>query len=244
MTKTSTNPRAIDGLRDEIDRLDQELLALMERRLDLAAAIAGAKAADTADGPGDGTENELLLRPAREAQVIARLSDMTRRIPGESIAAIWRELMAVNLQTQRKIEIALSATRHPARIQLMARARFGTVLPITQTTSPQAALAKARAGDAIALVEIDDSGWWTQLAEDPELTIIDGLLGEGGRGSALAIGRLSEARLSEERRFAVLADRELAARLGRGEVVCPLAHSGEWYLCAIERVVPLARRAA
>ena len=26
-----------------------------------------------------------------------------------------------------------------------------------------------------------------ELAEDPELTIIDGLLGEGGRGSALAI---------------------------------------------------------
>lgn len=244
MTIANSNPRAIDDLRDEIDLLDQELLALMERRLDLAAAIAGAKAVDSAEAPADGTERELLLRPAREAQVIARLSDMTRRIPGASIAAIWRELMAVNLQTQRGIEIALSATRHPARIELMARARFGTVLPITHTTSTQAALAKARAGEAIALVEIGDTGWWTQLVDDPELTIIDGLLGEGGRGSALAIGRLSAQRLPEERRFAVLAQRELAARLGRGEVVCPLAASGEWYLCAIERVVPLARRAA
>ena len=47
MTTANTNARAIDALREEIDTLDQELLALMEKRLDLAAAIAAAKA------PGD-----------------------------------------------------------------------------------------------------------------------------------------------------------------------------------------------
>ena len=44
MTTANTNARAIDALREEIDTLDQELLALMEKRLDLAAAIGSSKA--------------------------------------------------------------------------------------------------------------------------------------------------------------------------------------------------------
>ena len=240
MTTANTNARAIDALREEIDTLDQELLALMEKRLDLAAAIAAAKSDDmkTEDA------NELLLRPAREASVIDRLGTLTRRIPDVSIAAIWRELMAINLQAQRPIEIALNASRHPARMHLMARARFGTIIPIREMASPEAALEKARTGNAIALIEIGEGDWWAGLRDDSELAIIDGLLGEGGRGSALAVGRLSRDRLGEDRSFAVLEQAELAARLGRGEAVCPIAVSGSLNLCVIERVAPLSRAAA
>ena len=237
MPNTPANMRSIDTLREEIDALDEELLALIEKRLDLAASIASAKSADQ-------DEDELLLRPAREASVIARLDAMTRRIPQVSLAAIWRELMAINLQAQRPIEIALHATGHPERMQLMARARFGTIIPVRKSASPQAALERARTGKAIAMIEIGEGDWWTALADDPELVIIDGLLGEGGRGSALAVGRLSRDRLCEDRSYAVLEQSELAARLGRGEAVCPIAVSGEMHLCAIERVTPLARRAA
>ena len=237
MPNTPANMRSIDTLREEIDALDEELLALIEKRLDLAASIASAKSADQ-------DEDELLLRPAREASVIARLDAMTRRIPQVSLAAIWRELMAINLQAQRPIEIALHATGHPERMQLMARARFGTIIPVRKSASPQAALDRARTGKAIAMIEIGEGDWWTALADDPELVIIDGLLGEGGRGSALAVGRLSRDRLCEDRSYAVLEQSELAARLGRGEAVCPIAVSGEMHLCAIERVAPLARRAA
>ena len=221
MTTANTNARAIDALREEIDTLDQELLALMEKRLDLAAAIAAAKSDDSKTEDA----NELLLRPAREASVIDRLGTLTRRIPDVSIAAIWRELMAINLQAQRPIEIALNASRHPARMHLMARARFGTIIPIREMASPEAALEKARTGNAIALIEIGEGDWWAGLRDDSELAIIDGLLGE-------------------DRSFAVLEQAELATRLGRGEAVCPIAVSGSLNLCVIERVAPLSRAAA
>ena len=240
MSANAANHRTIDTLRQEIDTLDEELLALIEKRLDLAASIASAKSEDVTDEDSD----ELLLRPAREASIIARLDAMTRRIPEVSLTAIWRELMAINLQAQRPIEIALHATRHPERMQLMARARFGTIIPVRKSASPEAALERARTGKAIAMIEIGDGDWWTALAGDPELTIIDGLLGEGGRGSSLAVGRLSRDRLCKDRSYAVLEQSELAARLGRGEAVCPIAVSGDLHLCAIERGVPLARRAA
>ena len=101
-----------------------------------------------------------------------------------------------------------------------------------------------RARCAIALIEIGEGDWWTRLGDDPDLNIIDGLLGEGGRGSALAVGRLSPDRLGEDRSFAVLEQAELANRLGRGEAVLPIAVSGNLNLCVIERVTPLSRAAA
>ena len=200
MSANAANHRTIDTLRQEIDTLDEELLALIEKRLDLAASIASAKSEDVTDEDSD----ELLLRPAREASIIARLDAMTRRIPEVSLTAIWRELMAINLQAQRPIEIALNASRHPARMHLMARARFGTIIPIREMASPEAALEKARTGKGIALIEIGEGDWWAGLRDHPELSIIDGLLGEGGRGSALAVGRLSPDRLGEDRSFAVV----------------------------------------
>ena len=42
MSANAANHRTIDTLRQEIDTLDEELLALIEKRLDLAASIASA----------------------------------------------------------------------------------------------------------------------------------------------------------------------------------------------------------
>ena len=72
MSANAANHRTIDTLRQEIDTLDEELLALIEKRLDLAASIASAKSEDVTDEDSD----ELLLRPAREASIIARLDAM------------------------------------------------------------------------------------------------------------------------------------------------------------------------
>mgnify|MGYP001976675467 CR=1 FL=1 len=74
---------------------------------------------------------ELLLRPAREASVIARLGAMTRRIPKDSITAIWRELMAINLQAHREVRCVQQLTAYvlkqcadeSARAQLRVRMR-------------------------------------------------------------------------------------------------------------------------
>ena len=86
MTTANTNARAIDALREEIDTLDQELLALMEKRLDLAAAIAAAKSDDSKTEDA----NELLLRPAREASVIDRLGTLTLSVTwGQLKRKLW-----------------------------------------------------------------------------------------------------------------------------------------------------------
>ena len=78
-------PRTLAQLRVEIDAVDRELLALLNRRAGLAHQVGEVKAA----------EGSPVYRPDREAQVILGLQGAN---PGplkpENIAHIWREVMS------------------------------------------------------------------------------------------------------------------------------------------------------
>jgi len=73
------------SLRDQIDRLDRDLLALLNRRASLAQAVGELKK----------KEGSVVFRPEREAQVISGMKDAN---PGpldtDSVAPIWREIMS------------------------------------------------------------------------------------------------------------------------------------------------------
>lgn len=75
----------LEALRAQIDALDAELLALLNRRAGVALAVGELKA----------REGSVVFRPEREAQVIDRLKAMNPGpIATESIAPIWREVMS------------------------------------------------------------------------------------------------------------------------------------------------------
>lgn len=83
-TSSAPNP-ALLALRDQIDAVDRELLALLNRRAGLALSVGEVKKA----------EGSVAFRPEREAQVI----DSLKRENGgpllrDSVAPIWREIMS------------------------------------------------------------------------------------------------------------------------------------------------------
>lgn len=234
MSMTPATP-AMGELRAEIDRIDAAILDLMERRVSLARSIAAAK-------PRTGA---LLLRPAREEQVVACLSARARRVPHDSIAAIWRELMGLTLQAQRPTPLVIHAPRHPGGVAGRASARFGATAPLVHADTPAEALDKARRLHAVAVIELDRrDGWWRTLADDPDFAVIDELRAPGGRGSALAVGRIAREHLAAERSWLVIEEADLATRLRRGEAVCPLAASGTLRLCIVEAMPALTLTAA
>lgn len=76
---------ALLALRDQIDTLDRELLAMLNRRAGLAQAVGELKK----------KEGSVVFRPEREAQVIDGLKrDNRGPLRGESVAPIWREIMS------------------------------------------------------------------------------------------------------------------------------------------------------
>jgi chorismate mutase / prephenate dehydratase len=75
----------LESLRGRIDALDRELLGLLNRRAEVAAAIGALKRA----------EGSPAFRPEREAAVIDALkAGNAGPLPHDSVAPIWREIMS------------------------------------------------------------------------------------------------------------------------------------------------------
>jgi chorismate mutase/prephenate dehydratase len=78
-------PRDLAQLRTEIDAVDRELLALLNRRAGLANEVGELKRA----------EGSPVFRPEREAQVINGLQERNEGpLKSENVATIWREIMS------------------------------------------------------------------------------------------------------------------------------------------------------
>ncbi|MEO6410761.1 MAG: prephenate dehydratase [Burkholderiaceae bacterium] len=79
------DPAALLGLREQIDRVDRELLALLNRRAGLALQVGEVKK----------REGTVAFRPEREAQVIAGLkAGNPGPLLSDNVAPIWREIMS------------------------------------------------------------------------------------------------------------------------------------------------------
>ena len=81
-------------LRDEIDRIDEEVLARLNARARLAHRIGEIKHGN-------------IYRPEREAQVLRRLTDQNPGpLPGEAVSRIFREIMSACLALEQPLRIA------------------------------------------------------------------------------------------------------------------------------------------
>jgi chorismate mutase/prephenate dehydratase len=93
---TPPPPADLDSLRAQIDAIDRELLALLNRRAGVASSIGELKRA----------EGSPAFRPEREAAVIDALKTAnTGPLPTASVAPIWREIMSAcrSLETPTRV---------------------------------------------------------------------------------------------------------------------------------------------
>ena len=129
-------------LRQRLDPIDDQILALLKQRLEISAAIAASKSAE----PG------LKFRPRRQAEVLARLQRQAGEAPPAMIDDVWREIMAHCLQAQAPMALLLPPSQGRDRLEAAARKRFGGAAPLVRVNDLAAALEGARAGQSIALV--------------------------------------------------------------------------------------------
>ena len=83
----------LDELRREIDGIDDQLLTLLGRRIEIGRAVARSKAPN--GGP--------FLRPGREAAILRRLSAAApAAIAPAVISRIWRQILVASLAQHRR----------------------------------------------------------------------------------------------------------------------------------------------
>jgi len=166
------DPRpSLSAVRARIDAVDASLLALVDERAELAAAVAAAKAADSAGPQGFG------LRPAREAQVLRRLLAQPRKAAHvATVVRIWRELMAESLVLQGPFQITAWGGEALARAVELARLRFGVAAPLSYARTPEEAIAAARALGGVGVLTLNrDAPWWGRLLAEPKVRVFAAL---------------------------------------------------------------------
>ena len=147
----------LNDLRATINRLDDEILALVRRRMTLAGDIIEAK------------QGHAAYRPGREAAVIERLAAAAPDLPRQLVANVWRQLMTASTALQdNSLEVAV---HHQA--MAVAGWHFGGLVTIRECADLDAVRLRLDAGVGLALVpescEAEVAGW---LLTDTEFHLI------------------------------------------------------------------------
>jgi chorismate mutase len=154
---------SLDALRRQIDAIDNELRDAIVRRMALIDQIAKAKRLDPA-------EKQSAMRPAREAQILARLAEgLPPHVPPFLLARVWAEIINTATAQQASHAVAVCAPERSVGYWDLARNHFGSATPMTLHRSPVLVLRAINDNPAIAgVMPLADEGeaepWWPELA--------------------------------------------------------------------------------
>lgn len=153
---------ALEAVRAEIDRIDDDLLRLVGERLRVADQLAQLK-------PSDG----LPLRPAREVQLLRRLlAAAEEKIDADLVVEIWRSLIAANVRRQKPVDVVVGGAtgQDPLRLFDLARRHFGARARVQRAEDIRAAINRTAAAENMVAVvpwpgKTGAGMWWHILTE-------------------------------------------------------------------------------
>ncbi|MCK6441210.1 MAG: chorismate mutase [Elstera cyanobacteriorum] len=203
-TPTDAAPQRLAALREEIDRLDNQIHDLLMRRAEIVAEVGSAKRG----------ANPTFLRPAREAEILRRLVARHQgSLPFGTVARIWREIVGGMTMIQGKFGIAVYLPEGDGTYWDLARDQFGVLPSVTVHLSAGSVLRAVSDDPAMLGVlpwpqEGDSDPWWqyVQQADDHTPRIVARLPAYGAANgpSALVIARAPLEASGEDRSFLVV----------------------------------------
>ncbi|HEX2581457.1 MAG TPA: chorismate mutase [Dongiaceae bacterium] len=149
----------IQTLRRDIDAADRQILALVNRRMELALEIGRRK---------KGTVQQIahFYRPAREMAIIRELDGINQGpLPRLALVRLWRQIIAAGLQLQCPFRITYVTGKGLGEL---AENHFGATTPLIAHRSEMQALNALTSGAAeLALLPIPGpelkQAWWPSL---------------------------------------------------------------------------------
>lgn len=204
---------SLDALRRQIDAIDDELRDALVRRMALIGQVAHAKRV---------SDNQLqsAMRPAREAQILARLTaDLPGNVPPFLLARVWAEMINTATAQQSRHAVAVCAPERSVGYWDLARNHFGSATPMTLHRSPVLVLRAVNDNPAMCgVMPLPDEGeaepWWPELARQAasegvariiwRLPFITSPAGRFENPSAYVIARVEPAPSGDDVTIAVL----------------------------------------
>ncbi|MGE0606346.1 MAG: prephenate dehydratase [Pirellulales bacterium] len=146
--KSSSRTPSVAGLRTQIDKLDRELVQLMNQRAKLALQIGKIK-----DSAG-----QVIYSPNREEEVLARALELSKGpLPPASVRAIFRELISGSRSLETHLKTAYLGPTY-SYSHLAALSRFGQSAELIPVGSIAAVFEEVNRGHVdFGLVPIENS---------------------------------------------------------------------------------------
>jgi chorismate mutase len=215
----------LDDLRQRIDRLDRELLALVDERASIARDIALVKARE----PVSASAPVSLLRPDREAILLRKLLDLPRKaLSDEALIAIWRQMIGESLRIQGEdrggLHLNFWSGDKDGDLISLARSRFGVSPSEGHLAEPLQVIQCARLSQQIGIIglELKAGPWWARLLAEPAVRVIAALPERHyGRPLALVVAAIKPEPTGDDISFWAT-----DSRLGDLELVSALSHCG------------------
>lgn len=155
---SDTKP-SLNALRLEIDEIDDQLHDLIMERSKIIERVRLAKAGD-----------RIKIRPAREAEILYRLSDRHDGIfPKQSLFRIWREMIVGTLALEAPFAVAVQTLPGEDGYADLARDHFGSFSNLHRHESATAIIDMVVSGEVTVGVfpfpqPDTDNVWWRYLA--------------------------------------------------------------------------------
>ena len=133
--------KPLEELRNKIDKIDKNLLSLIEQRSNLAQQIIKAK---------DGVD---IFKPKREEYLIKTLISFSKSSNPEFIENVWRLLISENLCLQGGLRVSIGPSKEALK---SAHWHFGRGAKIKPQTSDEEAIKKLTGNDFDAAVVLQN----------------------------------------------------------------------------------------
>lgn len=135
----------LEKLRGDIDRLDDELAAALERRAALAKRIGELKGGAPA------------YRPERESEILRRIAAKSKLLPAERVAAVFREIISACRSLEEAIRVSYLGPAGTFSEQAV-RKHFGAAVEALPMASVDEAFRRCESGAAqFTVVPVENS---------------------------------------------------------------------------------------
>lgn len=196
----------LEALRAKIDAVDDGLHDLMMERAELQRQISAAK--------GGG----LVIRPAREAQILRRLFARHKGEPSFAVVGhLIREIIASSVRMQSALEVAVFGGSSRIAVWDIARLHYGTLTDFRACPTARETIDAVKANaETIGVLALDDDDapedgqepWWARFGQDTEagLQILASLPFFSAQEGpvALAVGRCEQEPTGDDTTLIVL----------------------------------------
>ena len=174
MTVPQQRPTTLAQVREEIDRIDAAMHALLiERSAVISDLIAIKKVQPPADG--DLARKSSAVRPAREASMMREIVERQQGLlPLDTVESIWRVIISTFTYVQAPYDVIYARAGDGLAMRDVARFHFGYTVPVVAVDEPSEVLqAVGTRGDALGVVPLASAGpWWRALEDDTAPNVI------------------------------------------------------------------------